>query len=227
MTKNMDPVSAVVLRLRQSSYRRPLLKQLLRLDNWLRRWITFFSFENNTHPKHRLTNYHQFFLDNIAPKDTVLDAGSGLGLLACDLAGKASRVVGIDMNEEYIAQARQHCRRENITFILGDATTYDFNKKFDAVVLSNVLEHIKDRPALLRRLAALSPRILIRVPMIDRDWLVVLKKELGVEYRLDPTHYLEYTEPIFRQEVAAAGLTIEHLFVRFGELYAIVRNKHS
>jgi 2-polyprenyl-3-methyl-5-hydroxy-6-metoxy-1,4-benzoquinol methylase len=215
-------IEKVVLPLRRSRLRQPILKKLLAGDNLLRRWITFFSLERGLHPKHRLTHYHDFFLDNIRPTDTVLDIGCGLGFLACDAAAKASQVVGIDMDQTYHRYAREHCHRPNVEFILGDATHYDFKKDFDVVILSNVLEHIQDRIGMLRRLAPLAPTLLIRVPMIDRDWIVLLKKELGIDYRLDPTHVIEYTEHQFRREIAAAGLSIEKLEIRFGELYTII-----
>lgn len=197
------------------------LKTLLRLDNFLQRWITYFSLENGLHPKHRLTNYHQFFLDNIGPNDTVLDVGCGLGLLAHDVAQKAKRVVGIDINQQYLATAKTNYSHPRLTYVHGDATTFDFGEKFNVLILSNTLEHIKYRVNFLNKLKSASDKFLIRVPMINREWLVLLKKELGIEYRLDTTHQIEYTENIFRQELAAAGLKISQLNVRFGEIYCV------
>src|SRR3990167_4256686 len=107
-----------------------LLKTLLRLDNSLRRWITYFSLESGLHPKHRLTNYHQFFLDRISPNETVLDIGCGLGLLAYDVARKARQVTGLDINEQYLTTAKsKHCL-PNLTFIHGDATACNLPNKF-------------------------------------------------------------------------------------------------
>jgi len=200
-----------------------LLKTLLRLDNSLRHWITYFSLENGLHPKHRLTNYHQFFLDNIGPNDTVLDVGCGLGLLAHDVAQKARRIVGIDINQQYLATAKTNYSHPRLTYVHGDATTFDFGEKFNVLVLSNTLEHIKYRVSFLNKLKSAGDKFLIRVPMINREWLVLLKKELGIEYRLDTTHQIEYTENIFRQELAAAGLNITELSVRFGEIYCVAR----
>ena len=53
--------------------------------------------KEDLHPKHRLMNYHQFFLDHIRPTDRVLDIGCGNGALAYDLAGKTAHVTGIDL----------------------------------------------------------------------------------------------------------------------------------
>jgi len=37
--------------------------------------------------------------------------------------------------------------------------------------------------------------------MINRDWITLYKKELGVEWRLDKTHYIEYTLESFEKEL--------------------------
>jgi hypothetical protein len=62
-------------------------------------------------------------------------------------------------------------------------------------------------------------RILIRVPLFERDWRVPLKKELGVEWRLDDTHETEYTLESFASEMQEAGLAVKHLEVRWGEIW--------
>jgi len=203
--------------------RKTILACLLRLDNFLRRWITYFSLESGVHPKHRLTNYHQFFLDRVSPNETVLDIGCGFGLLAYDVARKARQVTGLDINKQYLATARSKHRLPNLTYIHGDATACSLPSKFNVIILSNTLEHIQDRVAFLKKLSPIADKFLIRVPMINRDWLVILKKELGVEYRLDLTHYVEYTEKTFRQELDNAGLAITELTVRFGEIYSVAR----
>ena len=65
-------------------------------------------------------------------------------------------------------------------------------------------------------------RWLIRVPMINRDWLVPLKKELGIPYFSDSTHYTEYTLEGFENEMMKAGLIIQHSEVKWGEIWAEV-----
>jgi len=65
--------------------------------------------------------------------------------------------------------------------------------------------------------------MLIRVPLFERDWRVPLKRELGVEWRLDSTHMTEYTLESFAEEIAGAGLSIIHQEVRWGEIWAEVR----
>jgi len=171
-----------------------------------------------------LMNYHQFFLDNINPGDMVLDVGCGKGEAAFDLAKKASEVVAIDLSEKNIKFAQKRYSAPNIKYIIGDATKNLPNERFDAIILSNVLEHIENRTELLRDLKKITPKILIRVPMINRDWITLYKKELGIAWKLDKSHFTEYTIESFQEEIQKAGLKIENYSVQFGEIWGIIAN---
>jgi len=214
-------LNTAVVRLLASRWRVPVLKKLLRLHSLVERWVSTFAVESGVHVKHRLMKYHQFFVDNVGATDCVLDIGCGAGHVAYTVAQKAKQVVGIDIDRNYLAPSVHYAAQTNLTFIQGDATVYNFQQEFDVIILSNVLEHIDDRVALLQKIKKLAPKILIRVPMLNRDWLPLLKRELGLEYRLDPTHTIEYTEPEFRDELEQAGLTCTELFIRFGEIYCV------
>ena len=181
--------------------------------------------EGGVHPKHRLTKYHEFFVDNVDPKDRVLDIGCGNGFVASKIAKKVRWVTGIDINRKNINFAKKQFQKDNVEYIVGDATEYPFKEKYDAIVLSNILEHIKDRPRFLKKIRGLAKKFLIRVPMIDRDWLTLYKRELSLDYFSDPSHHVEYTLEIFRKELQEAGLIIEKAFIRFGEIWAVVKKK--
>lgn len=176
-----------------------------------------------SHPKHRHTRYHDFFAARVRPGDRVLDVGCGMGAVAFDVAEQSgASVVGIDLSAENIAEARRRFAHPRVEYRVGDALTALPEERFDAVILSNVLEHLPERPRFLRELsAAVRPsRVLVRVPLFERDWQVPIKKELGVEWRLDPGHQIEYTQESFAAEVAAAGLRITHQETRWGEIWA-------
>lgn len=204
------------------------LKIILRLHSFSYRLASYLSQkveENGLHPKHRLMNYHRFFVDNVCENSAVLDIGCGNGALTYDIASKAKKVVGIDLSEKNISIAKNKFSRENTEYICGDARRYInqfVNEQFDVIVLSNVLEHIDKRVKFLTSLKKVAPKLLIRVPMLNRSWIDVYKKELGLEYRLDKTHFIEYTFESFKEELGKAGLSILDYSIQFGEIWAVV-----
>lgn len=201
------------------------LKFLFELDSELYIFQSQMSvaYDNGLHTKHRHTKYHDFFVNRISRNETVMDIGCGNGALAYDIASKSgAKVVGVDMNEKNIEIAAQRHSHPNIRYYMGDALKFRMEESFDVVVLSNVLEHLENRPEFLKGASeALRPqRILLRVPVFERDWRVPLKEELGMDYRLDPTHFIEYTLESFASEIGQAGLLIVHQEVRWGEIWA-------
>lgn len=183
------------------------------------------AYGNGVHPKHRLMRYHDFFVDRVHSGDRVLDLGCGIGAVAYDVAEKAGvEVVGIDINETNINMANQRYAHPRVRYVVGDVLKSLPGERFDVVILSNVLEHLPDRSEFLKGVQqAVSPqRFLIRIPLFERDWRVPLKREIGVEWRLDSTHETEYTLESFAEEMAAASLRISHQEVRWGEIWAEV-----
>lgn len=202
-----------------------IIKLLLKLHSFSYRWAGRLSTKvegSGLHPKHRIMNYHKFFVDNVNENNTVLDIGCGNGALTYDVAKKAEKVVGIDLSENNISIAKNTFSRENIEYIHGDALTDLPNERFDVIILSNVLEHIDKRVKFLMSAKKLGPKFLIRVPMLNRSWIDVYKKELGMEYRLDMTHFIEYTFEGFKDELGEAGLSVSNYSVQFGEIWAVV-----
>ncbi|HBE89879.1 MAG: hypothetical protein A3E37_00665 [Candidatus Andersenbacteria bacterium RIFCSPHIGHO2_12_FULL_46_9] len=214
-------VYRLLCRVRQSVLHRPILSLLSQLHNSSYHWFSFFAAGDGPHPKHAITNYHQFFIDNIKTSDQVIDLGCGLGELAYDLAKKARSVIGLDSSVRSITKAQQSYRLPNLVFSIGNITTPPTQQHYDVAVLSNVLEHIEQRIALLKVIQTYTNTILIRVPLLTRDWITVYKQQHGFEYRLDDTHFIEYSVDSFRSEISTAGLSISSWHIAFGELYAI------
>jgi SAM-dependent methyltransferase len=183
------------------------------------------AYENGLHPRHRLTNYHDFFVGQVQPGERVLDIGCGIGAVAYAVATRAgASVVGIDLEPANIRQAQQRHAHPRVQYLVGNALELLPRQPFDVVILSNVLEHLPDRPRFLRAVqdATDTRRMLIRVPVFERDWRVPVRRELGLEWRLDRTHETEYTQEQFATEMAEAGLTIRHQQMRWGEIWAEV-----
>lgn len=201
------------------------LKFLFRLDSNLYslQGQKAVEYGGGIHTKHRHMRYHDFFIARVRRGERVLDVGCGVGAVAHDVAEKVGAyVVAIDLNPKAVAEARDRYSHPRVEYRVGNVLDDDLDGSFDVVILSNVLEHLQARPIVLRRLQEIAKpsRILIRVPLFERDWRVPLKRELGVEWRLDPTHETEYTLESFQEEIASAGLALSHREVRWGEIWA-------
>jgi SAM-dependent methyltransferase len=183
-------------------------------------------YDNGAHVKHRLTRYHDFFVARIRRGERVLDVGCGIGSVAHDIAVRAgAKVIGIDTSDHNLAFARQRFPHPDLVFMEADALHFVPSEPVDVVVLSNVLEHIEQRVAFLRTLVeqVRPARLLVRVPLFERDWRVPLRQELGMSYFSDSTHCTEYTAESFAEEMMRAGLAITHTETRWGEIWAEVR----
>lgn len=184
------------------------------------------------HPKHHIMGYKEWFLNHINHEWVVLDVGCNTGMMPEVMSIKADYVYGIELDCSYIEIAKCERQKKNVEYICADATTFNYSplKAIDCVTLSNVLEHIENRSEFLEKLILHvkwkgSRRFLIRVPMIDREWITVYKKELGLEYRLDPTHYTEYTFEQFEMELREVNISIISHHIRWGEIYAVCEAK--
>lgn len=178
------------------------------------------------HPKHQLMKYHDFFVNQIKDGATVLDIGCGLGAVTHDLAKKARKVVGVDYDNKNIELAKKKFNAPNIVYIKADVTKYDFGENFDYAVLSNVLEHIDKRVDFLNKVKLLAPVILLRVPMINRDWLPLYKKQIGLFPYSDKTHFTEYTLESLKNELAEADIKLDEYSIQFGEIWAVTSKRH-
>lgn len=210
-----------------------LLRPLLRLDQFIYFLIGQYSTLNNggVHPKHKIIKYQEWFCENLDKNWSVLDVGSNAGLMSLIMSKSVKKVYGIEINHK-LHQKALLIKKENLDFINADATQFDYSniEQINCVTLSNVLEHIEDRvgflTALINKINWVSqPYFLIRVPMINRHWVVILKKQMDIDYRLDPTHFIEFTEETFVEEVHASGLKVIDLNIRWGEIYAKVQIK--
>ena len=100
----------------------------------------------------RLTN--QTFIDYLRPSDgmRVLEVGSGLGLLACEVAASAHdvTVTGVEKSPQQLAAAR---RESNVMYFEGDAHDLEFDDaSFDLVYARYLLEHVGDPERVLREM---------------------------------------------------------------------------
>jgi SAM-dependent methyltransferase len=76
------------------------------------------------------------------PSGKLLDVGCGSGEFLAEMANRGWHAVGLEFDEDAIRAARRH---PNIEVLAGGLSDQEFEgSQFDAVTLSNVIEHLPD-----------------------------------------------------------------------------------
>lgn len=87
------------------------------------------------------------FVKDFRPVNSI-DFGCGVGRLTLPIARRGKTVIGIDISENMLAEARRNAEKfdlENTTFVKGDETLSMVSGKFDFVHSYIVFQHIKPR----------------------------------------------------------------------------------
>jgi SAM-dependent methyltransferase len=128
------------------------------------------------------------------PDDAVLDVACGPGIVAAAVAGKAGRVVGIDLTPEMIELARERCAAaglDNTRFDIGDVTELPYGDgEFSAVVCRYALHHVGDPEAVVREMArvcAPGGRVVVADMIVGEDPDVATRFNAAERAR-DPSH---------------------------------------
>lgn len=106
-------------------------------------------------------------LAKLAPGESVVDLGSGPGIVACAFAkAGAGRVLGIDATPAMLEQARQEARAQGVTaavaFEQGDVyATGQASGAFDVAVSRFVLHHLERPVEALREMRRVARRRLV------------------------------------------------------------------
>jgi 2-polyprenyl-6-hydroxyphenyl methylase/3-demethylubiquinone-9 3-methyltransferase len=117
----------------------------------------------------------------------LLDIGCGAGLLCEPFSRLGAQVVGIDPAEKNIAAARLHADRSGllIDYRCTTVEAMEPRERFDVVLAMEVVEHVVDVGAFLKRCAALmKPNGLMVVSTLNRNWKSFALAIVGAEYVL-------------------------------------------
>lgn len=153
------------------------------------------------------------------PNASILELGCGSGGTgrAVLQAGKARRYVGLELNEAAAKAAAQ----ELTQVLVGDVESLDLKPmaaSFDALIISEVLEHLTDPWTTLERLAScVKPggAVFASSPNLAQ-WQVVRDLIMGrFEYQesgvMDRTHLRWFTPDSYRAMFEEAGVAVEDL----------------
>ena len=143
----------------------------------------------------------------------LLDVGTSTGYLGMMLRKEGHYVAGIENHGEWAEQARDHYD----SFHVGDIEQFEFpyGGDFDYILFADVLEHLRDPTAVLRRsLPSLkeSGKIIVSVPNIA-NFVIRLSLLLGrFDYMdrgiLDRTHVRFFTLRSLKKMMLEASCTI-------------------
>jgi glycosyltransferase involved in cell wall biosynthesis len=156
-----------------------------------------------------LNRYNRWIWDRIRPYigQRVLEVGAGTGTMTRFLYGR-ELIVATDSETPYLDRLRNRFRRKPGIIVerldLNEETTNDLSRyAFDTVTLINVLEHLDDDAAALRRAGELlqpGGRIVIFVPA-GKELFGTLDKSVG--------HQRRYEKEELIAKMTAAGFEIE------------------
>ena len=125
---------------------------------------------------------------------SVLDLGCGAGLASEALAAGGYDVLGVDASSEAIAAAEAHrlvtktlpSNAGSLAYRCGSAETLAAeDRRFDAVIALEIIEHVSDPAEFIRLLARLlAPGGVIVVSTLNRTWRSLAAAKFGAEYVL-------------------------------------------
>ena len=173
-----------------------------------------------------LLEYHQealqdflSFLSNVDLNSSVLDIGcaSGFFLTLLRELGFAD-IEGIDASEKFISIAREKGLRCRVMDILAPGL-HESEKKFDIILLMEVLEHLPDPLRALENARKLFLKsnggLFITIPLYDSIFdrvkfkrLILRMSRLEQSQRHDPTHIHAFTEKEFHALIERAGFEV-------------------
>jgi SAM-dependent methyltransferase len=115
----------------------------------------------------------------LAPGAKILDLACGPGRFALPLAQRGFHVVGLDISEVYLSQARAKAQEHGlkIQFVHGDMRQIPFENEFDAVInlftSFGYFEREEDHLTVLKEVRkCLKPGGRFLLELQNRDWLI-------------------------------------------------------
>lgn len=117
----------------------------------------------------------------------LLDIGCGAGLLCEPFTRLGAQVIGVDPSATNISAAKLHADKGHLSIDYRCTTVeeMDARERFDIVLAMEVVEHVVDVGAFIKRCATmLKPGGLMVVSTLNRNWKSFALAIVGAEYVL-------------------------------------------
>jgi SAM-dependent methyltransferase len=128
--------------------------------------------------------------------DMACGAGYGTAILA-EASQPARRFVGVDIDADAIAYAREHYERPDVAYVASNAMTFRSDAPFDTVVSLETIEHLPDPHGFLDNLLGL----------VTTDATIIASVPTTPSVDANPNHVHDFTERSFARMFEARGFT--------------------
>ena len=162
---------------------------------------------------------HLLNFAGLKPDVSVLDVGSGIGILSLMLAEDGARsVVGIDASPgmleqaEYLRLSQPSPTSARVSYRLAPAQALPFrDEAFDVVTCRLVLQHTRKPQHIIRQIVrVLKPGgVLLMAELLSVDDPVKRATQNAIEERRNPSHHAARGAEQYDKLIADAGLIIE------------------
>ena len=161
-------------------------------------------------------NSHTLMVEMVGSNKRVLEVGCSTGYVSKVLRDRSCRVTGIEIDAEAAIQAKEFCEE----VIVGDVESLDLGQletsgSFEAILIGDVLEHLRDPLSTLRRLKRLlfpSGIFVASVPNIAHGSIRLSLLQGRFDYNplglLDETHLKFFTRDSLERMFRDAGLAV-------------------
>lgn len=166
----------------------------------------------------RLADSHRIAIELALPASSVLDVGCASGYLARELLARGATIVdGLEFDRAEAEQAQAVCR----TVVVGSVEDPEVvgllpDASYDAIVLADVVEHLRDPEAAVRGLVpklTAHGRIVLSVPNVAHYSVRLALLRGRFEYEdvglLDRTHLRFFTRATLAELLDAVGLQLD------------------
>jgi len=130
------------------------------------RYAQLYDFETGCFSGKAYREMYRLMATVLSPCMDVLEAATGTGLIAINIAAHVRHVEATDFASKMITKAKKKKTPDNIRFSVEDATAFSFeDSSFDAVIISNALHIIPDPARALCEISrVLKPNGLLIAP---------------------------------------------------------------